>query len=137
MPAAGWLTGVMSERATGTFTTAFEPLSSADDFVGRMRVRKTIQGDLVGDGVAEMMSVGTAVEGSAGYVAIDRITGTLGGRRGSFVLQHSGLMDRGQGSLTVSVVPDSGTAELTGLTGSFAIVNAGGVHSYTFDYELP
>ena len=127
----------MTERATGTFTTAFEPLSAEDDFVARMRVRKTIQGDLAGDGVAEMMSVGTAVEGSAGYVAIDRITGTLGGRRGSFVLQHFGLMARGEGTLTVQVVPDSGSGELAGLTGSFAIVNADGVHSYTFDYDLP
>jgi hypothetical protein len=127
----------MSEPATGTFTTTFEPLPSDDAAIGRMRVRKTIEGDLVGAGVAEMMSVGTAVEGSAGYVAIDRITGTLGGRKGSFVLQHFGLMARGEGTLTVSVVPDSGTDELTGLTGSFAIVNEAGVHSYTFDYELP
>jgi hypothetical protein len=126
----------MTERATGTFTTAFEPLSGDGDFIGRMWVRKTIEGDLTGDGVAEMMSVGTAVEGSAGYVAIDRITGTLGGRRGSFVLQHFGLMDRGEGTLTVSVVPDSGTEELTGLAGSFAIVNEDGVHRYTFDYDL-
>jgi hypothetical protein len=127
----------MTRRAIGTFTTAFEPLTSDDDFIGRMRVRKTIAGDLTGEGLAEMMSVGTAVEGSAGYVAIDRITGTLDGRAGSFVLQHFGLMDRGAGTLTVRVVPDSGTGELTGLTGSFAIVNEGGVHSYTFDYELP
>jgi hypothetical protein len=127
----------MSERAIGTFTTAFEPLSGDDEWIGRMRVRKTIEGDLTGDGLAEMMSVSTAVEGSAGYVAIDRITGTLGGRSGSFVLQHFGLMARGAGTLTVSVVPDSGTGELTGLTGSFAIVNEAGVHSYTFDYELP
>jgi hypothetical protein len=127
----------MTERAVGTFTTTFEPLSSDDEWIGRMRVRKTIEGDLTGDGVAEMMSVGTAVEGSAGYVAIDRITGTLGGRSGSFVLQHFGLMARGTGTLTVSVVPDSGTGELTGLTGLFDIVNEAGVHSYTFDYDLP
>jgi hypothetical protein len=125
----------MSERATGTFTTTFEPLSSEDERIGRMR-GKVIAGGLTGTGVAEMMSVGTAVEGSAGYVAIDRITGTLGGRQGEFVLQHFGLMDRGTGSLTVRVVPDSGTGELTGLTGSFAIVNEAGVHSYTFDYDL-
>jgi hypothetical protein len=126
----------MSQRATGTFTTAFEPLPSDDATIGRMRVRKTIEGDLTGTGVAEMMSVGTAVEGSAGYVAIDRITGTLGGRTGSFVLQHHGLMARGEGTLTVSVVPDSGTGDLTGLSGSFAIVNEAGVHSYVFDYDL-
>ena len=127
----------MTERATGTFTTAFEPLPSDDETIGRMRVRKTITGDLEGAGVAEMMSVGTAVEGSAGYVAIDRITGTLKGRKGSFVLQHFGLMARGEGTLTVSVVPDSGTDDLTGLTGTFVIVNDAGEHSYKFDYELP
>jgi hypothetical protein len=126
----------MSERAVGTFTTAFEPLSSDDEFLGRMRVRKTISGDLTGEGLAQMMSVRTETEGSAGYVALDLITGTLGGRKGSFVLQHSGLLARGEGTLTVQVVPDSGTAELTGLTGSFTIVNEAGVHSYTFDYDL-
>ncbi|MGX6604218.1 DUF3224 domain-containing protein [Micromonosporaceae bacterium Da 78-11] len=123
-------------RATGTFTTTFEPLPSEDETIGRMRVLKEIAGDLTGTGRAVMMSVGTAVEGSAGYVAIDRISGVLLGRKGSFVLQHSGLMARGEGSLTVTVVPDSGTDELTGLTGVFGIVNADGVHSYTFDYEL-
>ena len=128
----------MSKRATGTFTPAFEPLSNDDDdFLGRLRVRKTFEGDLIGEGVAQMMSVGTAVEGSAGYVAIDRITGSLDGRSGSFVLQHCGLMARGEATLTVSVVPDSGTGELTGLTGSFAIGNEAGAHSYTFEYELP
>lgn len=124
-------------RATGTFTTTFEPLSSDDETIGRMRVHKVIEGDLSGTGRAEMMSVGTAVEGSAGYVAIDRISGVLHGRAGTFVLQHHGLMARGEGTLTVTVVPDSGTAELTGLTGDFAITNADGVHSYAFDYTLP
>jgi hypothetical protein len=126
----------MTERATGTFTTVFEPLTSDDEWLGHLRVLKTIEGDLVGAGRAEMLSVGTAVEGSAGYVAIDRITGTLHGRKGSFVLQHNGLMARGAGTLTVTVVPDSGTDELTGLTGTFDIVNENGVHSYTFDYDL-
>jgi hypothetical protein len=124
-------------RATGTFTTTFEPLPSDDETIGRMRVHKVIEGDLAGTGRAEMMSVGTAVEGSAGYVAIDRISGVLDGRTGTFVLQHYGLMARGEGTLTVTVVPDSGTAELTGLTGVFAITNADGVHSYAFDYTLP
>jgi hypothetical protein len=124
-------------RATGTFTTTFEPLPSDDEAIGRMRVHKTIEGDLSGTGRAEMMSVGTAVQGSGGYVAIDRITGVLHGRKGSFVLQHHGLMARGEGTLTVTVVPDSGTEELTGLTGAFDITNADGVHSYTFDYTLP
>ena len=126
----------MTERATGTFTTVFEPLASEDERLGRARVLKTIEGDLVGAGRAEMLSAGTGVEGSAGYVAIDRITGVLHGRKGSFVLQHNGLMARGEGTLTVTVIPDSGTGELTGLTGTFEIVNENGVHGYTFDYEI-
>ncbi|MFI5933323.1 DUF3224 domain-containing protein [Actinoplanes sp. NPDC051494] len=126
----------MTERATGTFTTTFEPLPSSDETLGRMIVSKTIEGGLRGTGRAEMLSVGTPIDGSAGYVAIDRITGTLHGRSGSFVLQHYGLMDRGSGTLTVQVVPDSGTDELTGLTGTFSIDNTGGEHHYVFDYDV-
>ena len=122
--------------ATGTFTTAFEPLTADDERLGHLRVLKTIEGDLVGTGRAEMLSVGTPVEGSAGYVAIDLISGVLHGRRGTFVLQHNGLMERGAGTLSVVVVPDSGTDELTGLSGTFDIVNTAGVHTYTFDYDL-
>jgi Protein of unknown function (DUF3224) len=126
----------MRATATGTFTTSFEPLPGEVDSVGRMRVTKAIIGDLEGTGQAEMLSVGTPVEGSAGYVAIDRITGTLHGRTGSFVLQHSGIMARGGGTLTIVVVPDSGTAELTGLTGDFDITIVNGEHRYTFDYAI-
>ena len=126
----------MGHRATGTFTTTFEPLASDDETLGRMEVRKTIEGDLTGTGLAQMLSVGTPVDGSAGYVAIDRITGTLHGRKGSFVLQHFGLMDRGSGTLVVRVVPDSGTDELTGLTGTFEIDNTSDEHRYVFDYDL-
>ncbi|UQU63219.1 DUF3224 domain-containing protein [Couchioplanes caeruleus] len=126
----------MSRRATGTFTTTFEPLKADDDTLGRMQVHKTIEGDLVGTGRAEMLSVGTPVEGSAGYVAIDHITGTLEGLRGSFVLQHFGLMDRGSGTLTVRVVPDSGTDELTGITGTFEIDNSSDEHRYVFTYDI-
>jgi hypothetical protein len=126
----------MSHRATGTFQVSFDALADDGNGFGRMRVTKQFEGDLVGSGRAEMLSVGTAVEGSAGYVAIDRITGRLHGRNGAFVLQHNGLMARGEGELLVAVVPDSGTDELTGLRGEFAIVNDGGKHSYTFDYEL-
>jgi hypothetical protein len=126
----------MTTRATGTFTTEFEALPSEDEWLGHLRVLKTFEGALSGTGRAEMLSVGGSVEGSAGYVAIDRITGVLDGRKGSFVLQHNGLMNRGAATLSVVVVPDSGTDELTGLSGSFAIVNENGVHSYTFDYDL-
>ncbi|MGA5300770.1 DUF3224 domain-containing protein [Nucisporomicrobium flavum] len=126
----------MSRRATGTFTTTFEPLPADDDMLGRTQVHKTIEGDLTGTGRAEMLSVGTPVEGSAGYVAIDRITGTLEGLKGSFVLQHFGLMDRGSGTLTVRVVPDSGTDELTGITGTFEIDNSSEEHRYVFTYDI-
>jgi len=78
----------------------------------------------------------TAVQGSAGYVAMERVDGTLGGRAGSFVLQHSGTMNRGAQQLALTVVPDSATGELEGLSGSMKIIIEGGQHSYEFDYEL-
>lgn len=126
----------MSEQATGTFEVTIEPLPSDEDWLGRMRVSKVFSGDLIGTGRAEMLSVGTAVEGSAGYVAIDRITGSLHGRSGSFILQHQGRMARGHGTLTVTVVPDSGTDELTGLAGELTITDDDGRHTYTLDYTL-
>ncbi|MFI5491996.1 DUF3224 domain-containing protein [Actinoplanes sp. NPDC051859] len=126
----------MTRRALGHFTTVFEALPIDDDTLGRMRIDKTIEGDLIGTGRAEMLSVGTPIDGSAGYVALDRITGTLHGRAGSFVLQHYGLMDRGAATLICQVVPDSGTDELTGLTGTFRIDNDSEEHRYTFDYDI-
>ena len=127
----------MTGRATGTFVPTFEPLPTDDgEWLGRMRVLKTFEGDLAGTARAEMLAFQSGEDGSAGYVAIDRFTGTLHGRRGSFVLQHSGLMDRGEPSLTVTVVPGSGTDGLTGLRGTLEIVNDGGAHSYTFTYRL-
>ena len=124
-------------RATGTFTTAFEPLASDDEWLGHARILKTIEGDLVGTGRAEMLSAGTDVEGSAGYVAIDRITGVLHGRKGSFVLQHSGLMGRGEQELSVRIVPDSGTGEFTGISGKLRIDIVEGQHLYELDCSLP
>jgi hypothetical protein len=84
-----------------------------------------------------MISAMTATKGSAGYVALERVTGTLNGKKGSFVLQHNGLMNRGTPSLSVVVVPDSGTEELAGLEGEFKIIIEGGRHSYEFNYRLP
>src|SRR5262245_20301581 len=127
----------MSYRATGTFTVKIEPLHGADEPFGRMRIVKEFDGDIVGDGLGEMLTVATEVEGSATYVALDRISGTLNGRRGTFVLRHNGIMTRGSGELSVVVVPDSGTAELIGLTGELTITNDDGQHSYVFDYDLP
>jgi len=118
------------------------PLTSYDSTpgstLGRFSLDKQYHGDLEATSKGEMLSAGTSVKNSAGYVAIERVTGTLNGRRGEFVLQHSGTMNRGAPQLTVSVVPDSGTDQLVGLTGRLAIVIASdGKHSYEFDYTVP
>jgi hypothetical protein len=97
---------------------------------------KVFAGDLTATSKGEMLSVGTPIKGSAVYVAIERVTGTLGRRRGSFCLHHTGIMNRGAPSLTISVVPDSGTDELVGLTGTMAIIIADGKHSYEFEYDF-
>jgi uncharacterized protein (TIGR02246 family) len=131
----------MEHRATGTFEVELKP-QPADDFadgaaMGRMALVKRFSGDLDGTGRGQMLTGMSGVPGSAAYVAIERVTGTLAARRGSFLLQHSGTMSRGASSLAVTVVPDSGTEELTGLQGTMQIVVEGGVHSYVFEYTLP
>jgi len=105
--------------------------------LGRTTITKLFKGDLEGTSAVEMLSARSAVQGSAGYVAIERVTGALHGRSGSFVLQHSGTMSRrGIPTLTVSVVPDSGTGALKGIAGTMMISIADGKHSYVFDYTL-
>ena len=130
----------MPSHATGSFEVNLVPqsLANADagPLMGRLSINKTFSGDLQATSKGEMLSAGTAVKGSAGYVAMECVTGTLHGKSGSFVLQHSGTMNRGAPQLTVSVVPDSGTEELTGLTGTLSIQIAGGKHSYAMDYEM-
>jgi hypothetical protein len=125
--------------AIGTFEVKLAP-QPADDYadgkaLGRMTIDKTFHGDLSATSRGQMLSAMGVVKASAGYVAIERVTGVLAGRSGSFVLQHTGTMDRGQGSLSVSVVPDSGTDELTGLSGTMTIEIAGGEHRYRFTYS--
>jgi hypothetical protein len=105
--------------------------------LGRMSIDKKFHGDLEGTSKGEMLSALTNVEGSAGYVAIERVRAKLHGRSGSFVLQHSGIMTRTEPKLTITVVPDSGTGELTGLVGTMSITITKGAHSFTFDYALP
>jgi len=102
-----------------------------------MAIAKTFHGDLEGSSTGQMLAVRTAVADSAGYVAMERVTGTLGGHTGTFALQHSGSMNKGAQSLSVTVVPDSGTAGLAGLTGAMDIKIEGGNHFYTFRYSLP
>jgi hypothetical protein len=131
----------MTQRATGPFEVKMNrvPLDDkdADATLARFALDKKYHGDLEAVSKGEMLSAGTAVKGSAGYVAIERVSGTLHGRSGAFALQHTGTMDRGTASLSVTVVPDSGTDQLTGLSGRMNIVIEAGKHSYEFDYDLP
>lgn len=128
----------MSKRASGPFDVKLTPQEGADAVVGRMSIEKQFHGDLEATSKGQMlMASSSSVKGSAGYVAIEKVTGTLSGRRGSFYLQHSGTMTRGAGDLTITVIPDSGTDDLTGLTGRMNIIIADGKHSYDFEYTLP
>lgn len=126
----------VTQRASGTFEVKLTPQTTADETLGRMSIDKQFRGDLEGTSKGEMLTAMTTVQGSAGYVAIERVTGTLRGRSGTFVLQHSGIMDRGKPNLTITVVPDSGTGQLVGLTGTMRIDIADGKHSYDFEYTL-
>jgi hypothetical protein len=101
-----------------------------------MSIDKKFTGDLEAASQGEMLSAGTAVKGSAGYVAIEKVTGTLHGREGSFILQHNATMNRGAPSLSIAVVPDSGTGALAGIAGTMQIIIENKQHSYTFDYSL-
>lgn len=128
-------------RATGTFAVTLTPQGAGDPAsgtpLGRMAIEKQFHGDLEATSLGTMLTAGTSVSGSAGYVAIERVTGTLHARRGTFILQHNGTMNRGAPSLTIHVVPDSGTDELAGLSGSMTIQIDAGKHSYVFEYTLP
>jgi len=127
-------------RATGTFEVKLNPQPAYNTtdgaLLGRMSIDKQFHGDLEGTSKGEMLTAGTSVKNSAGYVAVERVTGTLNGRSGGFALQHSGTMNRGAPQLTINVVPDSGTGQLAGLTGTMAIEIANGNHFYIFEYTL-
>ncbi len=129
------------KRAAGSFEVTLQPLAntevSADPMLGRFLLTKKFSGDLEGSACGHMLSAGTSIKGSAGYVAIDQVTATLEGRTGGFVLQHSGSMKRGVPTLSVMVVPDSGTGELAGLTGTLSINIVDGKHFYDFLYSFP
>lgn len=134
------------KRASGSFVVSMQPLTnspflkedgSADPMLGRFLLTKKFIGDLEGSARGHMLSANTATKGSAAYVAIDQVTGSLQGRKGSFVLQHTGSMKRGSSSLSVMVVPDSGTEDLAGLTGTLSINIVDGKHFYDFLYSFP
>ena len=127
-------------HASGTFEVKLIPQPPEDkadgSTLGRMSIDKQFHGDLEGASKGQMLSAMTDVKGSAGYVAIERVTGKLNGRSGSFVLQHSGSATRGATQLSVTVVPDSGTGQLVGLAGTMTITIADGKHSYDLEYTL-
>jgi hypothetical protein len=126
---------------SGTFDLVMKPMETFATGIdnvklGRMSIDKTFSGSLSAISKGEMLSARTPVQGSAGYVAIEQVTGELEGKQGSFVLQHYGLMSAGNSLLTLEVVPDSGTGELSGLTGKMNIRIENGQHYYDFEYEI-
>ena len=125
-------------HATGPFDVKVTPQDdkSDDPLLGRMALDKQYHGDLEGTGKGQMLTAGTSVKGSGAYVAIEKFTGTLKGRSGTFVLQHLGTMTQSVPQLSVSIVPDSGTGELDGLAGRMTIEIADGEHSYEFEYTI-
>jgi hypothetical protein len=132
----------MTYHAQGPFEVKLTPAKVQEEQgdgwpLARMTIDKTFSGDLQGTSKGEMLSAMGGVKGSAGYVAMESVSGTLQGRTGSFVLQHTGTMTRGAPSLSVTVVPDSGKGQLAGIAGKMAIVIEGGKHSYDFEYTLP
>jgi Protein of unknown function (DUF3224) len=130
---------VVTNPAKGTFDVKVTPQAQDDAAggpFGRLFLDKQFHGDLEGSSKGQMLASGTGTDGSGAYVALELVSGTLNGRRGSFVLQHSGTMTKNVPTMIVTVVPDSGTDQLTGLAGKMAIVIAGGKHSYEFDYTL-
>jgi hypothetical protein len=140
-PEAAQKGAAMPSHATGTFEVKLTPQGDGDtaegSTLGRMTLAKQFHGDLDGTSKGEMLTAGTDVKNSAGYVAIERITGTLNGRAGSFVLQHSGTLMRGAPTQSITVVPDSGSGQLAGITGKMIITIVDGKHSYDFEYTLP
>jgi hypothetical protein len=127
---------VVTTHARGTFEVRLTPQASGDSAIGRMSFDKQFQGDLEGTSKGEMLTGGSVASGSGGYVAMELVSGTLHGRRGTFVLQHSGTMTPQSQHLTVSVVPASGTGQLVGIAGTMTITIADGKHSYDFEYAL-
>ena len=128
-----------TNHASGTFEvkmTSTATDTGATAGIGRFSLDKQFHGDLEGASKGEMLAISTTVSGSAGYVAMEQVTGVLSGRKGTFALQHTGTMNRGAPELSVTVVPDSGTGELVGLSGKLDIKISDGKHFYEFDYVL-
>ena len=127
----------MESRVRGEFEVKLTPCEGAADGLGRMSIEKRYTGALEASARGEMLTASTEVAGSAGYVAVERVDGSLGGREGTFLLQHSATLTRGAPQLSIGVVPDSGTGELVGLVGRMTIEITGGKHFYVFEYTIP
>jgi hypothetical protein len=140
-PAPAHSGATMTHRATGPFDVKTIPQPHTDGVgdpaIGRLALDKQFHGELEALSKGEMLATGNPAGGEAGYVAIERVVGTLQGRRGAFALQHLGTMSGGAQHMTIGVVPGSASDELAGLTGTMAIVIEGGKHRYVFDYDLP
>lgn len=132
---------VATHHASGPFEVKLVAQGAPDKAQGstlaRMSIDKEYHGGLEATAKGEMLTAGTEVKGSAGYVAIERVTGTLNSRAGSFVLQHSGTLTRGAPEQKITVVPDSGTGQLVGLAGKLTVIIEDGKHTYEFEYSLP
>ena len=126
-------------HASGPFDVKITPTEdkSEDPLLSRLMLDKHYHGELEAAAQGQMLTAGTVVKGSGAYVAIEKVTGTLHGRSGSFVLQHTGTMTQGAPLLTITVVPDSGTGQLAGIAGKMTINIADGKHSYDLEYTLP
>lgn len=130
----------MTQHAAGPFDVkvTHQDENSPDPLLARMTLDKQYHGDLEGTGQGQMLTAGTSVKGSGAYVAIEKVTGTLNGRKGTFVLQHSGTMTQNKPQLTIVIVPDSGTGQLSGISGKMTIIIASdGKHTYDLEYALP
>ncbi|WP_460312705.1 DUF3224 domain-containing protein [Aliiglaciecola aliphaticivorans] len=126
-----------TEMVKGKFEVTMQPQTDVDFSMGRMTLDKTYYGKLEGKSTGQMLSHMTEVKGSAGYVAMESFTGTLEGKTGVFVLLHKGVMNKGEQSLEIIVVPDSGSGDLSGIIGTMNIEIEDGQHFYIFDYKLP
>lgn len=142
VPDTGKKEALVTKKACGTFEVKLTRQPTADSAgqtkISRMAFDKKFSGDLQATSKGEMLAAGTGAPGSSGgYVAIKQVSGSLNGKKGSFILQHSGTMRRGAPELVITVVPDSGADELKGLAGKMEIKIEEGKHSYVFEYTLP
>ncbi|MES1196616.1 MAG: DUF3224 domain-containing protein [Steroidobacter sp.] len=129
------------QSAKGTFEVTITPQpyheGVGDAAVGRMAIAKVFSGEMTGTGIGQMLAFRSSVQGSAGYVAMEKVQGTLNGRNGSFIMQHNGSMNRGEPQLSIKIVADSGADQLTGIAGEMLLNIEQGKHFYEFRYTLP